>query len=235
VFIYYSHLLKIGFSVFLAFAGAVTLALVLGIAFHEFCHALSAYLLGDDTAKRRGRLTLNPLAHLDPFGTILLVVAGFGWGKPTPVNPYNMRIEPRAGMAITAAAGPLSNLLVAAVLAIPIRAGWATWHDPFLTNFRISGWHFSDYFGLFLGAAIWINCILAVFNFLPLAPLDGFRIWTGILPIEIARPLMRLEPYGMFILMGLFLLGPAIGINIFGGIVQPVGERITGTLTGVHY
>jgi Zn-dependent protease len=235
MFFYYADLLRISFAVFLTFAGAVTAALVLGIAFHEFCHALSAFLLGDRTAKHRGRLTLNPLAHLDPLGTFLLFIAGFGWGKPTPVNPYNMRIEPRAGMAITAAAGPLSNLLVAAVMAIPIRAGWATWHDPFLTSFRTTGWDMQDYFGLFLGAAIWINCILAVFNFLPLAPLDGFRIWSGVLPIELARPLMRLEPYGMFILMAIFFLGPAIGINVFGSIVQPVGERITGTLTGVRY
>jgi Zn-dependent protease len=232
LFVYYSDLLKISFSVFLAFAGSVTLTLVLGIAFHEFCHALSASALGDQTARNRGRLTLNPLAHLDPFGTFLLVFAGFGWGKPTPVNPYNMRVEPRAGMAITAAAGPLSNLLVATVMAMPIRLGLTPWHNPFILS-RAIGWTMSDYLGLFFSAGVLLNCILAVFNFLPLAPLDGFRIWTGVLPIELARPMMRLEPYGMLILMALFFLGPAVGINFFDSVVRPAVETISTALTGV--
>ena len=233
MFRYYVDLLNISFSVFLAFAGSVTLTLVLGIAFHEFCHALSASALGDQTARDRGRLTLNPLAHLDPFGTFLLVFAGFGWGKPTPVNPYNMRVEPRTGMAITAAAGPLSNLAVATVMAMPIRLGWTPWHNPFDIYLRTAGWTMSDYFGLFFSAAVLLNCILAVFNFLPLAPLDGFRVWTGVLPIEIARPIARLEPYGMFILMAIFFLGPLIGINFFGAVVQPIVERLSSGLTGV--
>ena len=234
MFVYYTDLLRISFSVFLAFAGSVTLTLVLGIAFHEFCHAASASALGDQTARNRGRLTLNPLAHLDPFGTLLLVFAGFGWGKPTPVNPYNMRVEPRTGMAITAAAGPISNLLVATAMAIPIRLGLTPWHNPFLvTKFAASGWDTADYLGLFFSAGVLLNCILAVFNFLPFAPLDGFRIWTGILPIEIARPMMRMERYGMLILMGLFFLGPAVGIDIFGWLVRPPVEAISKALTGV--
>jgi Zn-dependent protease len=232
LFYYYNDLLKIGFSVFLAFAGSVTLTLVLGIAFHEFCHALSASALGDQTARNQGRLTLNPLAHLDPFGTFLLVFAGFGWGKPTPVNPYNMRVEPRAGMAITAAAGPLSNLLVATVMAMPIRLGLTPWHNPFILS-RAVGWTMSDYLGLFFSAGVLLNCILAVFNFLPLAPLDGFRIWTGVLPIEIARPMMQLERHGMLILMALFFLGPAVGFNFFDAVVRPIVETISNGLTGV--
>ncbi len=232
MFYYYNDLLKISFSVFLAFAGSVTLTLVLGIAFHEFCHALSASALGDQTARNRGRLTLNPLAHLDPFGTFLLVFAGFGWGKPTPVNPYNMRVEPRTGMAITAAAGPLSNLAVATVMAMPIRLGLTPWHNPFILS-RAIGWTTSDYLGLFFSAGVLLNCILAVFNFLPLAPLDGFRIWTGVLPIEIARPMMQLERHGMLILMALFFLGPAVGINFFDSVVRPAVETISTALTGV--
>jgi Zn-dependent protease len=230
--VYYSDLLRISFSVFLAFAGAVTLALVLGIALHEFSHALSAFALGDQTARNQGRLTLNPLAHLDPFGTFLLVFAGFGWGKPTPVNPYNMRIEPRAGMAITAAAGPISNLIIATAMAIPIRAGWTPWHNPFLLT-RAVGWGTSDYLGLFFSAGVLLNCVLAVFNFLPLAPLDGFRIWVGILPLELAQPLARLEQYGMLILMALFFLAPLIGINFFDSVVRPPVEGISRALTGV--
>ena len=232
MFVYYLDLLDIGFFVFLAFAGAVTLALILGIAFHEFCRALSASALGDQTARDRGRLTLNPLAHLDPFGTFLLVFAGFGWGKPTPVNPYNMRVEPRTGMAITAAAGPLSNLAVATVMAMPIRLGWTPWHNPFVIS-RVIDWGLADCLGLFFSAGVLLNSILAVFNLLPLAPLDGFRVWTGVLPIEIARPIARLEPYGMFILMAIFFLGPLVGINFFGAVVQPIVERLSSGLTGV--
>ena len=233
MFLYYLDLLDIGFFVFLAFAGAVTLALLVGIAFHEFCHALSASALGDPTARRLGRLTLNPLAHLDPFGTMLLLLAGFGWGKPVPVNAHALRNGPRTGMAMVAAAGPLSNLAVAALMAAPIRLGWAPWHNPFVSSFATGSWSPDDYVGLFLSAGVLLNSILAVFNFLPLAPLDGFRVWVGVLPIAIARPISRLEPYGMFILLILFFLGPAVGINFFGSVVRPAVEGIAGGLTGV--
>jgi Zn-dependent protease len=230
---YYLSFRHANFSLFVAFAGAATLALVLGIAFHEFCHALSASALGDQTARNRGRLTLNPLAHLDPLGSFLLLFLGFGWGKPTPVNPYNMRVEPRAGMAITALAGPLSNLLVAAVLALPIRLGWVSWQNALASNGSTAGWGRADYIGVFLAAGIAINLVLAVFNLLPLAPLDGFRVWTGVLPIELARPLMRMERYGIFILMMLFLVGPYFGVNVFGSVVEPIVTRLSHTLTGV--
>jgi Zn-dependent protease len=205
LFFYYLDLLEIDFYLFLAFAGAVTSALLLGIAFHELCHAASASALGDQTARRLGRVSLNPLAHLDPFGTILLFVAGFGWGKPVPVNVYALRNGPRTGMAVVAAAGPLSNLAVATVLAVPIRLGWTPWHNPFV----------------------------AVFNLLPIAPLDGFRVWIGLLPIELARPIAQMERYGILVLMALFFLGPAVGINFFGAVVRPAVEGIAGGLTGV--
>jgi Zn-dependent protease len=231
---YYFDLLEIDFWLFVAFAGAVTGALLLGIAFHEFCHAWSALRLGDPTARNLGRVTLNPVAHLDPFGTILLLLAGFGWGKPVPVNSYNMRIDPRTGMAVTAAAGPLSNLLVATVMALPIRLGWTPWHNPFgfIPN-DVSSWAFDDYAGLFLSASVLLNCSLAVFNLLPIAPLDGFRVWVGLLPIELARPLARLEQYGILILMLAFFVLPLIGINVFGSIVRPTVEFLAEGLTGI--
>ena len=231
MFYYYLDFIDDDIWLFVSFAGAVGLAMVLGIAFHEFCHAWSASILGDQTAANMGRLTLNPLAHLDPMGTFLLVLAGFGWGKPTPVNPNNLR-NGRTGMAMVAAAGPVSNLVVAAVLAVPIRLSWVPTHTPFTSFVNTNGWEMSDYIGLFLTAGILINCILAVFNFLPLAPLDGFRIWVGVLPVEMARPIARLEPYGMFILLALFFLGPALGINVFGAIVRPTVNEISGWLTG---
>ncbi len=235
MFVYYLDLLRIDFFLFVAFAGAVTVALVLGIAFHEFCHALSASALGDQTAARQGRLSLNPLVHLDPLGTLLLFVAGFGWGKPTPVNPYALRNGPRTGMAVVAAAGPVSNLAIAALMAVPIRLGWTPWHSPFVVAgiSSTAGWTATDYLGLFLSAGVLLNSILAVFNLLPLAPLDGFKLWVGLLPIELARPIYRLERYGMVILMGLFFLGPAVGIDFFGWVVRPSVEGIARGLTGV--
>jgi Zn-dependent protease len=233
LFAYYLDLLDIDFFLFLAFAGAVTSALLLGIAFHEFCHAASASLLGDQTARRLGRLSLNPLVHLDPFGTLLLFLAGFGWGKPVPVNAHALRNGPRTGMAVVAAAGPISNLAIATLMAAPIRLGWTPWHNPFVIIGSTAGWDAADYFGLFLSAGVLLNCILAVFNFLPLAPLDGFRVWVGLLPIELARPIAQMERYGILILMALFFLGPVVGIDFFGWVVRPAVEGIAGALTGV--
>jgi Zn-dependent protease len=232
LFLYYIDLLDTDPLLFLSFAGAVTLALLGGIAFHEFCHAASATALGDTTAQRMGRLTLNPMAHLDPFGTILLFLAGFGWGKPVPVNTYALR-NGRTGMAMVAAAGPLSNLLLASVLAVPIRLGWAEWHSPFATISTTALWSTSDYVGLFLSAGILLNVILAVFNFIPLAPLDGFKVALGLLPIDLARPIAQMERYGMVILMGIFFLGPFVGINFFDWVVRPAVEAIASALLGV--
>ena len=228
---YYSELLDDGFLVFLSFAGAVTMALLLGIALHEFCHALTASALGDTTAQKLGRLTINPLAHLDPFGTMLMLLAGFGWGKPVPVNAHALKNGARTGMAMVAAAGPASNLAIATAMAIPIRMGWTPYHTPY--NPFVLDWTMSDYLGLFFTAGVLLNCTLAVFNFLPLAPLDGFRVWTGVLPIEIARPLYRLEPYGMLILMALFFLAPIVGINFFDEVVRPPVQGLAKALTGV--
>jgi Zn-dependent protease len=229
----YLDLLEIDFFLFLAFFGAAVLALLLGIAFHEFSHALAATALGDPTAQRLGRLTLNPIAHLDPAGTLLLFLAGFGWGKPVPVNPYALRNGPRAGMAMVAAAGPLSNFLMAALLAIPIRLGWAPWHNPFEVILSTSAWGMDDYLGLFLGSGILLNVILGVFNLIPLAPLDGFKVALGILPVELARPIAQLERYGMAILLLLFFLPYLTGINILGEVMVPAVEGIAGALTGV--
>jgi Zn-dependent protease len=149
-----------------------------------------------------------------------------------PVNIYALR-NGRLGMAIVAAAGPLSNLLLASVLALPIRLGLAEWHSPFAVISTTAFWSTSDYVGLFLSAGILLNVILAVFNFIPLAPLDGFKVALGLLPIEVARPIAQLERYGMVILMGIFFLGPMVGINFFGWVVRPAVETIASALLGV--
>jgi Zn-dependent protease len=228
----YLDLLDTDFMLFLSLFGATVLALVLGIAFHEFSHAATATALGDTTAQRQGRLSLNPLVHLDPVGTVLLFLLGFGWGKPTPVNPYALRTGPR-GMAIVAAAGPISNFVIATLLATPIRLGWVPWHNPFTVILDTTGWGSSDYLGLVLGAAVFLNVILGVFNLIPLAPLDGFKVALGILPPDLARPLARLEQYGMAILMILFFMPLVIGINPLGEIMVPAVEGITDALLGI--
>jgi Zn-dependent protease len=193
-----------------------------------------ATALGDRTAQRLGRLSLNPVVHLDPAGTFLMLLAGFGWGKPVPVDARALRGDPRTGMALVAAAGPLSNLVLATAFAIPIRLGWTPWHNPFIVINSTNGWAMEDYLGLFFSASVLFNCILAVFNLLPLAPLDGFRVAVGLLPLELARPVAQMERYGILILMGLFFLVPMLtGYNFFADVVLPPVEGIAQALTGI--
>jgi Zn-dependent protease len=142
---------------------AVALILLVSLPFHEFSHALAAYRLGDSTAKYMGRLTLNPLAHLDPFGALLILIAGFGWAKPTPYNPYNVR-GGKTGEVIIAIAGPISNLVLAVAAALPLRYINAT------------GIAVPDLLVNVLETFILLNVILAVFNFIPIPPLDGSKL-----------------------------------------------------------
>lgn len=230
----YSDLLSESLLLFLTFAGSVVTALVLGIAMHEFSHAFSAYLLGDDTAKLRGRVSLNPLRHLDPTGTVFLMIGGFGWGKPTPVNPYNMRVAPDTGRALTAAAGPLMNLLIASIAAAPIRTGLVDWRTPFLVPRSVSDWGFSEYAGLFLSAIIIFNIVLAVFNLLPIAPLDGFSVAVGILPRDLSQSLARLEQYGPGILLLLLVMPFLTGgrISLLYDIMSPFINFFTNLIAG---
>lgn len=176
---------------------------VLMIAFtiHELAHAITADYLGDPTPRRMGRLTFNPIKHLDPFGTLMLLLAGFGWAKPVMVNPMNMRGNPRTSMAIVAAAGPLSNLLMAAIAAMFFR-------------FDLVSVGASSGSGIFpspdfiLQQFLWINLILAFFNLIPIPPLDGSKILFAILPAELVYRLRPLEQYGFILLMGLVFLVP---------------------------
>ncbi len=173
--------------------------LVLAISIHEFAHALTADRLGDPTARVAGRLTLNPFVHIDPVGTIilplsLLLISGgsfaYGWGKPTPFDPYNLK-NPRRDSAIISIAGPISNLLLATLVAIIIR------FTPFV-------------FSVFLTPLILINIGLAVFNLIPVGPLDGQKIIFGILPRDLAYEFQAvMNRYGMLIL--LFLIFPFFG------------------------
>ena len=139
--------------------GVVGMALLVAITVHEFSHALAAFYLGDLTAKRLGRLSLNPIRHLDPMGTALLVIVGFGWGKPVPVNDAALR-RGRQGMAVVAAAGPISNVVTASLFAMPIRTGVLTWHSPFFfdASFQTG---IEGFLSQIVGFIIFFNIILA--------------------------------------------------------------------------
>lgn len=185
---------------------AVTVgALLLAVTVHEASHALIAAWQGDNTARALGRLSLNPIRHLDPVGSLALLLVGFGWGKPVPVNPYRLRDGVRAGGALVSLAGPAANLLTASLVALPVRFGLAPWHSPFAYTPFAQGslaWIAADVIGL----VVFYNIVLGVFNLLPIAPLDGFKVALGLLPNEMAYTFARLEPYGPGILMTLILL-----------------------------
>jgi len=213
---------------FVARVIVVAIMLLVGFPVHEFAHALAAYRLGDSTAKLFGRLTLNPVAHFDPLGGILLAVSfirsgfGFGWAKPTPVNPSNLA-GGRRGEAMVAAAGPVSNLVLAAAAALPLRFIFAT---PQLSE-QIPG-----IVVLVLYLFVYINLVLMIFNLLPIPPLDGSKVLFAFLPPRLAwqwRPV--LEQYGFILLLLLFFLPP--GDSIGGRILGPILEALFAVLVGV--
>lgn len=183
-------------------AGFIALAVSIGV--HEFSHVLSAYLQGDQTGKSLGRLTLNPIKHLDLWGTIAIVVAGIGWGKPAPYNPYNLRNR-RWGPLLVAIAGPISNVIIATL------AGYTL----LLVGPDLSS---GNLLLVFLQTMVLLNAALAVFNLIPITPLDGSHILSAIFGPE--NPVVRmLQQYGVFILLGLLILGGGIlSTYIFGGV-----------------
>lgn len=190
------------------------IALAIAITIHEFAHAYSADRLGDPTPRLQGRLTLNPLRHLDPIGTVMIILAGFGWGKPVVFDPFNLR-NPRRDAAVISIAGPISNLILATISAVILQI---------LLTYRLAlfgnalGVGLYAFMGL-LRSMVVLNVVLAVFNLVPVHPLDGFKIVGGILPKEYARQWYELEPYGMIFLI--FLIFP-----IFGG-VSPISQVIS--------
>jgi Zn-dependent protease len=194
-----------------AFFGFV-LAIVLGITVHEFMHAYTAHRLGDDTARLLGRLTLNPLAHFDIFGTLLLVLAGFGFGKPVPVN--EARLRGAFASSAVSLAGPLSNFAIAAVCAIPLRLGSAEALGPNYVEILF-------YMVLF-------NCVLGIFNLIPIPPLDGSSVVLGLLPPRQQWSLRPYLQYGPLLLLALLWFGSRILQAVVFGPAQAIARFLIG-------
>jgi len=186
--------------------------LLLALTLHEYAHGYVAYRLGDPTARDAGRLTLNPLSHLDPIGTIAFFFIKFGWAKPVPVNPRYFK-NPRKDMLWVALAGPVTNLLLAVVSALLLKAiiGTATVipYSTMLEAILVPLYNM-------LVASVWINLVLCIFNFLPIPPLDGGRILTGLLPEDLARTYASFERYGFIVILILAFSG------VLGTVIFPV-------------
>ncbi|MFC1815057.1 site-2 protease family protein [Thermodesulfobacteriota bacterium] len=187
--------------------------ILLALSFHEYAHAYIANKFGDDTAKRSGRLTLNPLAHLDPIGTLMIFLVHFGWAKPVPVNSHRLR-NPKKDMLWISAAGPLANMILALISGILLRFIFAT----------VGAHNQHSIIGLLIYAvfmSLQINLALAIFNLLPISPLDGSKILFGLLPVKHEGKIYFLERYGPFILLGLIIFGRVTGVSILGGLIWP--------------
>jgi Zn-dependent protease len=207
------------------------LPILIAVTFHEAAHGLVARLLGDDTAWRLGRVSFNPLKHVDPFGTIvlpaLLLLARspflFGYAKPVPVNFRALR-HPRSGMILVAAAGPAMNLLLALLSA-------AAFHLLDYTPQMVARFVAEN-----LKNSLVLNVVLAVFNLLPIPPLDGGRIIVGVLPNALARPFSRLEPYGLVVLIGILIVLPLVGaqfgidLNFMSQVITRSARAIIGVI-----
>ncbi|BCO07760.1 site-2 protease family protein [Desulfolithobacter dissulfuricans] len=186
------------------------------LTFHELAHGYVAYNLGDPTARNAGRLTLNPLKHLDPLGVIAFIIMKIGWAKPVPVNPSYFK-DPRKGMLLVALAGPGANLLLAVASAILAKILIMMPILPMFVLRPLAG---------MLVASVWINIMLAVFNCLPIPPLDGSKILMGVLPEDLARSYARLEPFGFILLLVLFYIG------IIPRIIMPIIRFANNLLLG---
>ena len=210
----------------------VMFSLIVAITVHEFSHALVASGLGDRTARSLGRLSLNPIRHLDPSGTLMMLLAGFGWGKPVPVDPRQLA-HGRTGATLVAAAGPLSNLIVAFLLAVPIKLGLLDTTRPAVGRIaHVMTGGFLEGLADIAGLVIFFNLLLAVFNLIPLAPLDGSRVLAGFIPAEHTAGYARLQRSGPLILVAIIMLDFVFGLGILWGIIGPIVRGLTTVATG---
>lgn len=197
-------------------------SVLLALTVHEYAHGWAADRLGDPTARYAGRLTLNPLAHLDPLGTVMLFLVHVGWAKPVPINPYNLH-DPRRDMIWVSVAGPGANMFTALAFGILLRP------------FQLEGGDFSGLTGLIKLVFVYcvvINLILAAFNLIPIPPLDGSRILMGILPPYPASLYHHLERLGPFLIMGIILVGYALHVPTFWGVIKPFVRLFSSLFSG---
>lgn len=188
------------------------ITLLVAFTFHEFAHAAVATAFGDSTPKVHGRLTLNPLAHLDVMGTITLLFAGFGWAKPVPVNPYVIQRKNKAGLMLVSLAGPAANFVLGVLAALPLRFGWVPL--TMTSSAVFPSW------GDFLLEFLFINLSLFLFNLIPLAPLDGEKIITFFLPEHWVEAYHRIRPYSPTILLVVVFILPMLGLDLINLIIR---------------
>ncbi|HWP29293.1 MAG TPA: site-2 protease family protein [Chloroflexota bacterium] len=198
---------------------ALIIALVVGITVHEAAHALVAVALGDPTPRLMGRLSLNPLRHLDPIGSLALLVASFGWGKPVVFDPRRLRTDPRLGSALVAVAGPIANILMALLAVVLLKNGSVALGEAGAQVLQM----------LFA-----VNVGLAAFNLLPIPPLDGFGFVENLLPKPLAAALAPLVPYGPLVLLALIFLGPPLfHRDVLGELLRPIQSTIVSLILAV--
>jgi len=198
--------------------------LVIAFTVHEFAHAWVADYFGDYTARASGRLSLNPLVHLDLFGSLLLIVAGFGWARAVPINPELLKKRSRFGVLWVSLAGPVSNLIMAAISGLPIRLGLI----PLAATTGVL-----PSLGEFLYVFCYINIILAIFNLIPLPPLDGEKILSSLLPQIAQKTFDQIRPIGSIILFALVLVGSQVGLDVLGWIITPAADSLSLIFAGV--
>ena len=180
----------------------LALAVLVAVTFHEFAHGAVANMLGDPTAKQQGRVSLNPIRHLDVMGTIMFVIVGFGWGKPVPINTNNFK-HPRWGMAFASLAGPVTNFVIAATLGLFLKLGL-----------------FTGLIGSIVEFIAYINIILGVFNLFPLPPLDGSRLVSALLPESMLPAYHSIEGYGVIVIFLLIFIFPGGFSRVFGPFIN---------------
>ncbi len=198
------------------------LALLIALTIHEASHALAAFVLGDDTPRKAGRLSLNPFAHLDPLGALMILAVGLGWGKPVMINVEKLKPNPKIGMALVALAGPLSNILLGLALAIPLRLRLLSLLPERWIDLEFVPPEFSFFsIGRIVLYTTWLCFALAVFNMIPFNPLDGSRLWQIVLPNRWYYLIARFELIGLGVILMLILSDRFFGTNVLARIIGP--------------